>query len=751
MKKVILYISFAVFLLACLISTAQVSQQQMNLEKYWKYRERLKNVVVVGDCLGCSLPAKGRGIGGDKDDNGILADPKDEGDIDFPDQGIRLGTYIGMLATEYKVLSMYGKNTDNTIRELYYALEAFNRIDNSAEGWWRYYYMGNPSYAPYSDGSDLNGFFIRDDIPFHSDAGLPDFQDQIVDGDLVENLLNKSFAPPDDKYKAKYISSSFYKGINRVGVDFHHGECNFDGRISGPTEESQDQVCVIYEGLALVTKLVPVGNNFEGRYFLDGATNDITVEAKKIMNRISQNMVDNDWLITNSVTGSCVTGLRWDEFVSSSADRCKCNDGGARAGSFSYGMALANSYAQTYYVSKGLADAYYDANYSGATLYASKNIEWPTFESWPHNNSEVFLVMTLGAICSPWGEDHTLGVLEDHANDSDHEGKNLLTPLIYRTLFHPDATINTVEFDNMYQCALDQAPSFGNLGDGSTFMWGGEDMNLHGVFGGVGSGIEWSGLSYMLMFNLYNITHPSYLSGTTYKVYDPLELAPVDLVKEGTVLRGEYNIESDHKNFIASNSIVAKASSGGVKYVIANDDDVQPAALAKADVNFMAGSFVQMAPGFEVHQGAEFHAFINTDVKPMDVVTIVDADCREELPEDLRSMQDNSNEGSNPVQLIDHRPSSVVVQSPKVENNSNLLVSPNPSGGKFSVSAKRNGSPVGVNGILVYDISGKIVWKTGASASSDFDIDISQYPEGTYYVQCTNAMNEVTIKKMIKQ
>lgn len=113
---------------------------------------------------------KGRGVGQDgKDAGSSSGDRLDEGDLDFADATIHLGHYIGVLATEYKLLVQNGKNTDNNIKELYYALEAFNRIDNTAEGWWRYYYMGAASNSPNSNGSDLNGFFIRDDVSQNAD------------------------------------------------------------------------------------------------------------------------------------------------------------------------------------------------------------------------------------------------------------------------------------------------------------------------------------------------------------------------------------------------------------------------------------------------------------------------------------------------------------------------------------------------------------------------------------------------------
>jgi hypothetical protein len=53
MKKALKFISILTFLLSCHFSQSQTSEK--NLQKYWKYRERLKNFVVVGDCEGCGL------------------------------------------------------------------------------------------------------------------------------------------------------------------------------------------------------------------------------------------------------------------------------------------------------------------------------------------------------------------------------------------------------------------------------------------------------------------------------------------------------------------------------------------------------------------------------------------------------------------------------------------------------------------------------------------------------------------------
>ena len=113
---------------------------QNNLEdKYWIYRDRLLNefMIGIGPGTGYSIPATARDTM--------------EGSLWWTDCTIEHGQYIGVLATEYKWLALEGEDTGETIRELYYALYALNRLDYFAEA----YFGGTRS---------LNGFFIRDDV-----------------------------------------------------------------------------------------------------------------------------------------------------------------------------------------------------------------------------------------------------------------------------------------------------------------------------------------------------------------------------------------------------------------------------------------------------------------------------------------------------------------------------------------------------------------------------------------------------------
>lgn len=78
--------------------------------------------------------------------------------MQWRDATITLGYYWVLLATEYKLLSESGQNVEPTLHELYYAIHAFNRLDRTTED----YLSGNPNAT--ANPSDLNGFFIRDDV-----------------------------------------------------------------------------------------------------------------------------------------------------------------------------------------------------------------------------------------------------------------------------------------------------------------------------------------------------------------------------------------------------------------------------------------------------------------------------------------------------------------------------------------------------------------------------------------------------------
>jgi hypothetical protein len=133
-------IYLALFLSGLFQNPCAAQDPGVNLHKYWNYRQRLvDNFVLVGPQPGQSIPAGIRNLW-----NGAA--------IHYGDAPVYLGYYIGVLATEYALLDKGKQKTDRTLTELYYALEAINRLDERAEKLW-----GLPSQR--------NGFLLSNDVP----------------------------------------------------------------------------------------------------------------------------------------------------------------------------------------------------------------------------------------------------------------------------------------------------------------------------------------------------------------------------------------------------------------------------------------------------------------------------------------------------------------------------------------------------------------------------------------------------------
>ena len=150
MKKVI-FVFFCMF-----ISLLSYSQDpESNLAKYWSYRKRLEDkFMVVSPNIfeqGTNIPA----VRISPDLNGIAWD---DGNGSF-------NQYISVLATEYRLLKNAGQDYSTTIRNLYYALGSFIRLDVFGESYYR-----TPNVIKDNDG---NGCFIRCDVqnPFRNKYG----------------------------------------------------------------------------------------------------------------------------------------------------------------------------------------------------------------------------------------------------------------------------------------------------------------------------------------------------------------------------------------------------------------------------------------------------------------------------------------------------------------------------------------------------------------------------------------------------
>jgi len=228
----------AVLVVAALVSTTSstghADTTAQNLAKYNRLRARLvSEFTSVGTAQGQSQPAPER-----MDGQSLMK---------WGDGTIALGFYLGVLATEQYLLANPGRypgadggdptRLDHTREELYDALLALERLDNSADAAFP---------APCSTTPALNGFFLRDDVPADFNAHFP--------------------------------------GITTIQSDF------IDPTLTNK-EESQDQVYHVQHGLALVVALVPANVVVHGKALRGWAIEQAA--------RIVQHFAKGDWVIRN--------------------------------------------------------------------------------------------------------------------------------------------------------------------------------------------------------------------------------------------------------------------------------------------------------------------------------------------------------------------------------------------------------------------------------------------------------------------
>lgn len=203
------------------------------IEKYLFYRDRLHSrFLVVGREQGHSLPA----------------DAIDVRHMHFGDSTVFLGWYMGILATEYYLLTEYDifsgfLNPCQTLERLYFALNALNRLMSAAP------HAFETSFSVVAEGSD--GFFVRDDVDFT-------LLDHFPDVEVLES-------------------------------DFRAGDI-FD------KEESQDQLIHLMLGLSLVDKCIPETTVVNGVNLIE--------ECEDLALRICSWPAATGWTIKNPYRGN---------------------------------------------------------------------------------------------------------------------------------------------------------------------------------------------------------------------------------------------------------------------------------------------------------------------------------------------------------------------------------------------------------------------------------------------------------------
>lgn len=440
------------FLLIATFNFALAQDGMINLQKYHQLRSRLKaDFVRVGQGAGYSIVAERRN-GSDYPDKLIF----------HADETSNLGFYLGTLATEYELLNREGASTTATLEELYYTLEAVNRLDKTAES----YFRSDGTIQP----SDLNGFFIRSDV--------------------TQSFFNQSLS----HFNGGNYNSSPVTGFTSSAYS--------SSQQLRPLVESLDQVLNLMHGLALVRKYV----NASYLPFEDGELN-FSEEAKNITTRMILFMKSNNWQLKNPVTGTVLTNAQ-----------------GGDAMYLSYGFAQAASAIANSFTSPGgssfndnTTTSYYPffqfmQNYQDCP----QGYDPDTSTHSCRQCQELYKPMMLAAIGKSYYQNSsnvTASVLKAQG-----EGTEItLAPLLYEVLWN-DTTHHTpdMHFENLLNVGTMDGPSNHGNCNYPSFEWsapvrwrqlerrgGGcaadqQQSDCYDLFTG-----EYNGLDYMLLFNLY--------------------------------------------------------------------------------------------------------------------------------------------------------------------------------------------------------------------------------------------------------
>ncbi len=229
LKKVVLGV--AMLLCETTMCYAQDSETTLN-QKYWNMRERFRKYYVsLGADKGQGIPASKRQAGSFSGNRCGTLYGTSAGFMSWGDATSYIGDYMCTLATEYALLTQEGKSTKATLNELYYALNAIDRLDGFAEKTF------NNSYP-----IDYNGFFLRDDVE-QSTVGKWNYEFDNVG--VIDPWLNYRCASTDH-----YSNLDIDLVLNQQGQLVPRGSV-------ATNEPSFDQISNILTGFSFIKKYVP--------------------------------------------------------------------------------------------------------------------------------------------------------------------------------------------------------------------------------------------------------------------------------------------------------------------------------------------------------------------------------------------------------------------------------------------------------------------------------------------------------------
>ena len=704
--------------------SVNVFAQTNNIEKYWYYRHRLVNgFTKIGNQPGESLIAGVRNL---YQDNNPPFNIHNHKYLDYGDQTIYLGWYIGVLATEYKLLFDAGKSTEKTLTELYYAIEALYRLDTYSN--------------QYDPGSfNLDGFFIRNDVP-------------------------RTFADSNNNYNNynhfnRFVGIHNYAEVNSMDEshDLIYDTASTYEKVRGK-EMSQDQVYHLMIGLAL-TKHFVHDMSMPVKLLNGNIINyNFNFRARQITHLIVSKIKNDNWLIKNpngepvyrgggtvapffayplAEAANFITGHNYHDAITLAGYCCWQNIQSPQGFEFLIGLALLNK-PDNIHMSLALAALSNSWHFNHACLPPQiispcGSINFPPII--PINSKSTAII--------------EIGALEEFGSFY-----SILRQVLYGG---PNPFPNS-----NYNSQLNSAPCVGpwsNTDNWPTGGWASSHRFTHSVdeqnsgqtdFRGV-----YTGLDYMLLHNLYQIVNPSNNLPQFIDFLDRELNSPTD------------NFPKHIGMGLYVGTHVTPSTVEAFRSITANNT-IQ----SNANVTYRAGEEIVLKDGFVAHAGSEFRAYIQpftcngNDYNAVNPNNPNNPNANENTSKALDALLTEEglygmhNKYIEKQKTIDY--SGVPINHPlNIENYNNVSSTssivqssesfrlfPNPNNGTFTIYVQTLNEQEQLQ-LSVMDVYGKQIINQQIVNSVNHQIDLSAYSKGVYYVSVTGSNCYREVKKVL--
>ena len=690
MKKIItgllLFLSF---------SLCWGQNQEDNLKKYWKYRQRLRDkfMVVSGDVMdyGTNIPASDLSY--------------DDNMIGWGDGNNNMSHYLTVLATELWILKHNNQDYSTTLKELYYAMLALERLDNFSESnfrWRNAYGSWVDSYRKtwYVYPGDLNGFSLRDDV---SDEFWTNHGSHFDVGNFNSQL-------------SKYNQQDYPMEENSQDVIEHTMEgLALVNKLVG-TESVATIPCNFYEPY-IITHLTEKGIMTYGEEFFSGPqTVNFSLWAQDIVKRYIRYMqydgtytlsgfmlpfggsvstITTHWILVNPVT---------NDYVQEGSGRGDMGVALISPGIIATGMDITGEnlrvYPETVMTNQMFNDAFKDPTAVQNTTNFITDISGKPRKTYDDNlarslacngntmGAETFSVLrNLRDTYDPFNTGHTPIMVNEHL------------PLMYLALHDPyydvmglqDAVYNVDKV--LYEGLLNSAPCSGPATNCGVRDWTATSRCLWPQNLGKNSDkhTEFNGLDYMMLHNLYYI---AFRKEDFYKsvIFDNgFYLDPRRLFSyRSGFIETSVSILGTNVNYTATRGIKLKngfraTSAGGKSF--------------KARIQPLPNNY----------QGGDYRVLSESEYECSPTVA--------------KARRYNN--------LPDNTPISTLSNINDPTSNVNISLYPNPSTGFVSISVGQSDLPVSLD---ILNANSVVVYK-GVIKSDKEQLDISSLPKGVYFVR----------------